>query len=459
MREGLSRGSAPAPTLRRLAEVAERFDGRDTVSTLDRPVRIGIDFAVLAGGSGLVVAGWLVDPRRQVESVTLRRAGRGTRLDGGWTRLGRPDVTAAFAADPAYAGIGRDGLHGFMAFAAEAGDAGGAAPTYLELGLVGGQRAFHPLLPTEAPLRGTVERILGLLDPRAAASAAVVEGQVADALAAAAGPGPRILRLVEHGPAPADPALALVIGLERGGPDLTARLATLAIDPEARRVRIVLAGAADLVDEIAGEAGRLARFYGLSVTLVAAEGVEDACDAIEAGVAGSPAGLVLLLAGSAQPRAPGWLGRLRAAHAEAGPESVVSPTLLFEDDSIRWAGTWLGTDRVADRLVGYPAEAIAGFRTMDVLAGTAECGLLTRAAFARSGGFGRGYLTTAEKSTDLCLRLREGGIRSVWVPDVALYLTDEPRRDAPPFVAEAARRADRLNFERRWAPTLAAGRS
>ena len=82
-----------------------RFTGADTLATLDRPVRAAIDLAAVFPGAGVYLAGWLIDPEARLRELTLCGAdGLRVRLDGHATRLPRPDVTEAFAADPRYAG-------------------------------------------------------------------------------------------------------------------------------------------------------------------------------------------------------------------------------------------------------------------------------------------------------------------------------------------------------------------
>ena len=96
VRDGLARASASPETLRILRQAGERFDGRDTVSALKQPVRIGMDMVVEVPGGGFLVAGWMLDPDGHAESISLRTGSDSVRIDDTWTRLPRHDVTAAF---------------------------------------------------------------------------------------------------------------------------------------------------------------------------------------------------------------------------------------------------------------------------------------------------------------------------------------------------------------------------
>jgi GT2 family glycosyltransferase len=137
----------------------------------------------------------------------------------------------------------------------------------------------------------------------------------------------------------------------------------------------------------------------------------------------------------------------------------VSPTLVFEDDSIRWAGTWLEGERsqrrISNRLVGYPREAIGDLGPTEIAAGSTECCVLARSAFQQVGGFTRGYLQPAEKSLDLCLKLRMAGYPSLWLPEVELYIADDIGESASPQHLRLAQFADRTSFDRRWSLAVA----
>ncbi|SFJ83520.1 hypothetical protein SAMN05216304_11625 [Bosea sp. OK403] len=455
LRDGLQRGTAPQATTDKLRRASQRFDGRDTVCLLDVPVRAGIDSATIIESAGVLIIGWLFDPERKVSAVTLRSGAQSCVIDRLWTRVTRPDVTAAFMEDPRFgpALAARRSSHGFIVFAPKLIPEPGQ-PLYLEFEIESSGPAFLPLEPGRGQPRPTLERIFGLLDPRSSTANLVVERQVAPALQAAEIAPPRVVETFDVGAFDPEAPLGLVIGLDHRHRELSALFALLAIDPEIRPIPIVLAAPGESFDKIGAEARRLARFYGLSVRLVLVEGVEDACDALEAGVRACRFQTVALLSGAAQIRMPGWLGRLERAFRGRGGQCVASPTLLFEDNSIRWAGAWLDGEganrRVSNRYVGYPLDAIGNLGPMEVAAGATECCVLSRAAFIEAGGFARNYFTTGEKGLDLCLKLRMGGAPSLWVPEVEVYVVDDGEM-ARPHIGALAQLADRTSFDRRWA--------
>ncbi|WP_332684829.1 glycosyltransferase family 2 protein [Bosea sp. (in: a-proteobacteria)] len=455
LRDGLQRGSAPPATSEKLKRASQRFDGRDTVCLLEQPVRAGIDDATIVEGTGVLIIGWLFDPERKVAAATLRSGSQSCPLDKSWTRVSRPDVAAAFLEDPRFgpALAGSRNSHGFIVFAPKL-DPEPGQPLYIEFEIEGQGPAFLPLTPGRAPARRALERVFGLLDPRSSTATSVVEKQIAPALQAAEIAPPRAVESHDIGSFNADAALGLVIGLDHRQRELSSLFALLAIDPEVRRLPIVVAAPGESFDRLGAEARRLARFYGLSIRLVLVEGVEDSCDALEAGLRACRFQTAALLSGAAQIRMPGWLGRLERAYRGRGGQCVASPTLLFEDNSIRWAGAWLegeGTERrVYNRFVGYPLEAIGSLGPMEVAAGATECCVLSRAAFIEAGGFSRNYFTTGEKGLDLCLKLRMHGAPSLWVPEVEIYVVEDGEAARPP-TGVLASLADRASFDRRWA--------
>ncbi|MFJ5368817.1 glycosyltransferase family 2 protein [Bosea sp. CER48] len=455
LRDGLQRGTAPQATTDKLRRASQRFDGRDTVCLLEEPVRAGIDAVTVIENTGVLIIGWLFDPERRVGGVTLRSGTQSCAVDRLWTRVQRPDVTAAFMEDPRFgpALASRRNSHGFIVFAPKLAPEPGQ-PLHLAFEVQGTGPAFLPLEPNRGQARRALERTLGLLDPRSSTANAVVERQIAPALQAAEIAPPRAVENLDVGPFDPEAPLGLVIGLDHRNRELSALFALMAMDPEVRPLPIVLAAPSESFDRVGAEARRLARFYGLSVRLVAVEGVEDACDALEAGVRACRFQTVALLSGAAQIRMPGWLGRLERAYRARGGQCVASPTLLFEDDSIRWAGAWLEGEgpsrRIANRFVGYPLEAVGNLGPMEVAAGASECCVLSRAAFIEVGGFARNYFTTAEKGLDLCLKLRMAGSPSLWVPDVEVYAVDDAEA-ASPHLGALAQLADRTSFDRRWA--------
>ena len=231
----------------------------------------------------------------------------------------------------------------------------------------------------------------------------------------------------------------------RDATDLCTSLALLALDPEARDLPILVSIPTVAFTELAGEVARLAMFYRLRVRLLASEGVADACDALQAAAGHTDADTLIVVASGVFPVTQGWIGRLERAFRARGGRALISPTVLFEDESVQFAGLVIEDDgrerRVVERNAGFPRANVAGAGGGDVLAGTVACCIVPRRAIVEHGILNRGYLGATHKFRDLCLRLRLAGTPSVWLPGVEMIAADDagqasalPRPARPPHL-------------------------
>lgn len=463
VRSILPRMTATGRTLEKLELVAHRFDGHDTVSKLDVPVRLGVDFALAVEGGGIIVSGWMLDPEQRVGTVKLRVGGHSAVISDTWSRQARPDVTEAFRADPMFAGLDASKTgHGFLAFALGMATPGGATPVYLELSMAEAHPAYYPLSLVKVSARQALQRLLPSLDPRSVTASNAIELQFGPMLKSLEGQPPEAAQTHDVGTFCEDAPLALVIGADDTIADIGVLIALLGLNPETRNLPIVLAGPVDNFDPVGGEICRLAAFYGLNMRLVLADGVEDTCDALQAGIAATRADTLVLLSAHILPNTSGWLSALERAYRRCGGKCLVSPTILYEDESIRWAGTWIDGEgeerRLVNRFAGFPVTLIKDAEVEEVTAGTVECCILPRAAFEDVEGFARGYVGTAEKGLDLALRLKLAGTPAYWLPEVEMVGGDHVVA-ADPRWAELTHRLDRWAFDRRWSLVIANLRS
>lgn len=444
--------------LLRMRSAANRFDGTETVSSLPLPVRAGIDNVLRVDGSGLLVSGWLLDPDNHVESVKLRRHRGESQLDGNWTRIDRPDVTTEFDnRAPFNAGLDPNRhAHGFVAFAPElSGDS--TAPFYLELCLSDERRAFMPLTPIRVTSREAVVRQIRAIDPNAWALRHVVDQQLVPLLRNVSRPAPEIFGVADVGAFDDTEGPALIIGIDERVEEVGPLIALLALDVETRGLPIVIAGAAEIIDRIGVRVRRLAQFYKLSVRLVSASGSEDLYDALEVGARAVSCETVVFLAASLLPRNKGWFNKLLTAY-ETRKNCVLSPTLAYEDDSIRWAGTWVAgshSDRaLISRYAGYPIDAVTGMATTEVATATFECCIMPREALFSVDGFTRGYMGTHEKGLDLGLKLKQSGLKSYWLPSAQMLGSDDITVSEKASTVALIERIDRQIFDARWAKSF-----
>jgi hypothetical protein len=456
LRSLLPRATGPEDVLARLRRTAHRFDGQETVSQLQEPVRLGIDVAVHVPGAGILIAGWLLDPKDRVEAVRLRAGSQIVVISNDWTRLTRTDVAGAYANDPLFRNLtANTKLSGFLAFGHIT--SAQAESAHLELDL-GDNRppSFFPLAVTDAPPREALARLLQSVDMRSGAAETIVERQF----------GP-MLRSLEPAPAVASDVtdigafdiaapMALVIGGDEHVSETLSLLALLAIDPFARTLPIVLAAPADALASFAGEIRRLATFYRLSIRLVSSASGSDVYDSLEAGTNATNAETLALLSSHVLPGTADWLSRLLQTYRLRGEQHLVSPTILFEDGSIRWAGSWLdehdGRRELTHPHLGYPRAALAGAGLEQISAGTLDCCVLPRAAFVAADGFARGYLSLTAKNADMALRIRLAGTPALWQPEIEMLSAED---GSPAGAVELTHRIDRWSFDHRWSLALA----
>jgi hypothetical protein len=442
--------------LLRLRSAANSFDGSETVSTLPLPVRMGIDNAFQVHGGSLLISGWLLDPDGHVQSVKLCGGRAEARLDDCWTRLDRSDVTGAFTDEPMFRNtLAREtNGHGFIVFT-KAPSGGPAAALHLELTLKDSRRAFMPLSPVRATARTAALRQIRSVDPDDWALPEVLDRQIVPFLCASERASPGVGVLVDTGPfdQAAGPPIIIAAG-ENEEEDIAPFLGLLALDPETRHAPIALVLPPGRFRRQSGRIKQLAQFYRLSLRLMSADDAGDVYDLLEAGTRALTSETVVLLAGSLLPHRAGWYGKLVAAH-ETLKGSIISPTLAYEDHSVRWAGSWVAAESerpFSGRYAGYPLSALIGLKLTRVAAASFECCIMPREALLAAGGFSAGYLGSQQKGLDLGLRLGRSGLESYWLPSVQMLGSDEASGVGTAALVE---RIDQGVFNARWAETPA----
>ena len=458
IRSLLLRSHSAPDVLLSLRAAANSFDGKETVSSLPYPVRMGTDNTFEADGN-LLVSGWLYDPDDHVVAVRLRRGDASTRVDERWTRLDRPDVTDSFNDQQHLVSRLRSEqhAHGFISHAKlQSEDCG--APLYFELTLRDLRRAFLPVNPTRVSARLAALRHIGSIDPETCALPAIIDTQIVPFLGEAGRSAPVIDAILDAGSFDQQSSPPIIIGAGGTEEHISPLLALLALDPETRRAPIVIVMPAERYRRQAACLSELARFYRLSVRLVSAKGTADYYDLLEAGAQALSCETIVPLSASLIPHATGWYGKLVATTATL-KGSIISPVQAYEDHSVRWAGSWIDDDNydqpVVGRYTGYPLKAVTEMTLTRIAAASLECCIMPRDALLRAGGFSGSYLGAQEKGLDLGLRLSRSGIDSYLLPSVQMWGCDEPREEGGPAMATLVEEIDRKIFKSIWAPVLA----
>jgi O-antigen biosynthesis protein len=472
LRAMLPRLDPDAATLRRLRRIANGgFDGRDTISSLERPVRIGLDFALLAAGTGLFLGGWLLDPTRIVDCVTLRStAGLAADLGQHWTRTARPDLNEAFGADPLLGPhLSPDAVrHGFMAFVPLAGAPARDEELYLEVVLNDDAVRFMPVAATRRHDPATVRRLLASFDRNDPAASRLIERQIGPFVAASGGApqlAPDQINVLDPARPHRRPQRALVVPLGPSVRDFDVNLATFAVDPDFAATQIVVVAPAALGGPAISALWHQAGFYGLNLRLVVTQQTLDPCAALEVGAGHAECETLVFLSAATFARQRGWLGELCRRFRELGRPALISPTLLYEDDSIKFAGlcrraaaSLQAAEAMTSAFAGYPREWLQGKDLTPVLAATTECCVLSRATLRRLDGFSPEFVAPDLKSTDFMLKARVAGIASFWLPSVEMVALDERFDDEGAYWFRNRLVVDQWSFGRKWQAYLAEGR-
>jgi hypothetical protein len=310
----------------------------------------------------------------------------------------------------------------------------------------------------------TLRRILSSInvdEPTVDSIIASHVGPIATALSASRATAPAATARIAFGTPAVRPQVTVVVPLTAPRPDFDVNLARFGGDPDFRRAELLVVAPHAHADPVAALLRKSGPFYGLSGALVMADSPVDYFEALELGARAATSELILFLSPNVLPSGRGWLTRLVDALKRAPGPGLVSPTLLYEDDSLRYAGSKAPASAdlamSAGSYAGYSRHWIKAAELSAVWAGTAECALIPRGLFLTSGGFSRELIGAELKNIDFALRLGNHGSASYWAPDISLYALDDGSvTEDSEYWAKVGRLVDRWAFGRKWSTVLAA---
>jgi hypothetical protein len=202
-------------------------------------------------------------------------------------------------------------------------------------------------------------------------------------------------------------------------------------DPLARDEALVLVCGAEWSPTALATLRRASSFMGLEPHVLMALNATDAPAALDFAAETFPAQLYLLLdPGSAGCR-PGWRSALRSAAEAAQGPSVVCPTLLYEDLSVRFAGsTGMTTHAVApyfsvrSSIAGMPAGLVEDGPPQPTVFGSFACCLIPRLVLTAIGGARTRLASRFGQEAAFFLRVRGAGFACLWQPRAAVFAPD-----------------------------------
>ncbi|MEE7455594.1 glycosyl transferase [Methylorubrum populi] len=148
---------------------------------------------------------------------------------------------------------------------------------------------------------------------------------------------------------------------------------------------------------------------------------------------------------------PDWIEAMLGLAQNPGV-GAVGPKLLFEDGSLQHAGVVFGEGLPDHVRRGYPGDDPgdhgSSLTNRNYLAVTGACVMVRRVEFEAIDGFDEGYAINYN-DIDLCLRLGERGLRTVYCAEARLHHYESRNRVPTVDPAEQAR------FRKRWGARLA----
>ncbi len=421
------RCAAPMQALLREA-LRPRYDGRDTLCNNAHPVRAAIDFAAAAPGVGAYLSGWVFDPIRLVAELHLCGThGFATRIDADWTRSQRQDVADAFRVTPGFPPPSGNGAPNGFAVSTAAGPAANEA-LFLQFTFTDGNRAFLPVTAADPNEPAVRARLLASVDLFKPSGVTILERQVAPLMSRLRPIAQPPARMLMQGPTAREHAVVVPLGapsLPRGF------LSSFLQDPPGGTEQLVLICGPEWEQSALDTLCSLVRFYGLPASVLAAADSAGPATALRE-AARSTAASVFLLAGTGVcGRAPGWRQALFRAASGRDGAAFACPTLLYEDWSIRYAGSAdLDFRDIAPftqpgaPVAGMPAPQRADQAAVPAVMGTLECCAVRRTALVALEGAGV-LSTDAGRQADFFLRLRASGQTGVWAPSVQAYAPED----------------------------------
>jgi GT2 family glycosyltransferase len=237
-----------------------------------------------------------------------------------------------------------------------------------------------------------------------------------------------IAEVVQLGEPPTDPEASIVVPLYGRIDFLEQQLAQFVHDPEIRASDLIyVLDSPELAPALLDAAAQLFDLYDVPfrVAILSQNGGYSVANNRGASLARGR--LLLLLNSDVLPDRPGWLSRMVAFYDAQERIGALGPKLLFEDDTLQHAGICFrqppgsGAWENQHFFKGLHRDLPTANVARPVPAVTGACLMVERALFEQLGGLRGMYVQGDYEDTDMCLRLREIGRDTWYLPEVELY--------------------------------------
>ncbi len=434
----------------------------------DGPFGIHVDMAVAVPGKGIVVAGWMYDPMRLMQRLTLvSDLGRSTPVQEVMVRF-RWDEVAELYEENHFSSADDD--FGFMAYLPYDDETLAAMEQWpdavsfrLTAELQGG--LSYTVAPKHQVPDPFVARthLLERIASRIAAEddAAEAMGSAATMLQQACVGKADIRRSYQYGKAVSKPKVSVIIPLYKEYGFISTQVAHFAHDEFMGEAEIIyVLDAPEDQEQIRAQLGELSRLYGLPISLLVMSHNAGYATATNLGARHANAPHLLLMNSDVVPMEAGWLESMLGQYTSGDAEGALAPKLLFEDGGVQHAGMYFAMHRSGEFYEnlhygkGYPAGHAEVNQSREVPAVSGACLLISRSAFNKVDGLTTDYVVGDFEDSDLCLKLRRKGLTSYYYADVSLYHFERQSMDKVEASPEARFWLNASEHHRRWSKDI-----
>ncbi|MDT7952361.1 MAG: hypothetical protein RQ966_12735 [Acetobacteraceae bacterium] len=407
----------------RIAAQAQ-YEGHDTLAGSGKPVRIAVDIAVAVERAGTFLSGWIFDPAAEIAELSLCWTGGGTRIDHALVRVAREDVCAAFRSDPHFPPAPPEYEPGFAASCIEV--PAPVASAHLRLTFNDGELAFVPVRPATVWSQGVRRALLQSIDMHKTSGLAIVEQHLAPFLSRTRSAPEQPMKAVLLGPV--DRSHAIVVPL-RGPVPPRAFLSSFLRDKALHYEQIVLVCGPEWANGHQQTLRDLVHFYELPASIIVLSGEAQPLSALAAAASFTQAESFLYISADGAGAEPGWR---RGLYEGVQGYDVACPTILYEDQSIRFAGDsqirfsarapYVRTHTAGAGLSGMTVSR--GDTPMNMTVGSLACCLIPRPIITLLE-CSASLTTSFGQETGFFLSLADAGVSRAWVPSVTVTVPED----------------------------------
>jgi len=385
-----------------------------------------VDVAMLIPGAGYWLAGWALDPTREIVSLNVSD-GRHPAVDlqAIWHRIPRADVNKA------HPELSRTiSSAGFVALVRIPPTMG--TTLSLDVVLDSGKHDYRsiPVISQGEPMAIT-GNLLAMLPMPHDRLRELLDDHVGPALSALWAHQPRAKPLGDchwFGTPPAAPKTSLIVPLYGRYDFIRYQLALFADDADLQTGELLyVVDDPSIINPVMALAAGLQPLFNIPFAVIYAGKNLGYAGANNLGARHARGERLLLLNSDVMPRENGWLSRLEAAMDALPDAGVIGPTLVYEDGAIQHAGMasesylpWEGLTINVHPGKGLPSDRLPN-GPQSVEGVTGACMLINRSLYEELEGLDEGFLLGDFEDSDLCHRIARRGLGIYWIPDIVLY--------------------------------------